>query len=264
MTSSRRRATSRRWLRIGLNIGIPAVVAVVVGVWASGSDLLGWPKPVVFWLTVVLLIAAAVIQVWRGVVDDRDIATTDDEVNDLRIAMKDSLLPPASLLAELPGMTKGKREEHVKRVAHKATEVLAFLLLKHVNDIRANLFVLNQRNDRLAPLVWSGHGDEPHPFVAGTAKGDDALQRVKIGEPLFCEDIREDPPAGGARADAPYVAFISVPVRGGGFSYGMLTVDAPKRSAFTDTDLQTVRVVAEMLAVGFATTFPGKNAGTAA
>jgi hypothetical protein len=55
-----------------------------------------------------------------------------------------------------------------------------------------------------------------------------------------------------------------VVIRSGDYSYGMLTVDSPVEGSFSEgsTSVEIAKVVAELLAVGYASAYPGVSAGT--
>ena len=258
----------RRGWRIALDVAIPLVSGVVAVLTFEAANL--WPKGV--WVLYIggaaVLLGTVALQIVRAIRADALITTTDDEVNDLRIAMKDSIAPLARLLAEMPNLTPGEKRKQIALVAEKATSVTAYLLLAYIPKVRANVFVLNAAGDSLMHESTNGAGDEPGPFQAGTVAGDLALAMTIAGDlPFIVENTATDLRA-GIRRDARYRSFVSVVIRSGDYSYGMLTVDTPEKDMFTSEDtkvstsVEIAKVVAALLAVGYASAYPGVSAGT--
>jgi hypothetical protein len=257
-------STRARRGRIALDVAIPLLLSAASVLIFEGASI--WPdaKVFIYIAGAVLVIATVALQVVRAVRADRLIETTDDEVNDLRIAMKDSISPVARLLAEMPNLSAGVKRRHVVRVADKATSVTAYLLLAHIPKVRVNVFVMNVAGNELQHESTSGEGDDPGPFSAGTVAGDIALDWTKAGgDPFIVEDTLTDQRP-GIRADSRYRSFVSVVIRSGDYSYGMLTVDSPVEGSFSEgsTSVEIAKVVAELLAVGYASAYPGVSAGT--
>ncbi|TFC93015.1 MULTISPECIES: hypothetical protein [Cryobacterium] len=257
-------ATRARSGRVILDVAIPLVLGALGVLIFEAPNILPKATTQLYWAGAGLLVATVALQVFRALRADRLITTTDNEVNDLRIAMKDSIAPVARLLAEMPNLSAGVKRRHVVRVADKVTSVTAYLLLAHIPRVRANVFVLNVAGDELVHESTSGEGDDPGPFAAGTVAGDIALAWTKAGgEPFIVEDTHADPRP-GIRNDARYRSFVSVVIRSGDYSYGMLTVDSPVEGSFAEgsTSVEIAKVVAELLAVGYASAYPGVSAGT--
>lgn len=254
--------------RIAANVGVP----IAFGVLGSGLFEANTIWPAGVWVlyiggTIGLLTLGA-IQWVRAYRDAVAIATTDSEINDLRIAVKESIAPIAILLSEMPNLTEGAKRKHVQRVADKATSVTAHLLLLHIPQVRANVFVLNQAGTALQFESTGGAGDPPGSFELGQPDGDVALAWVKAaGEPLVVADVSKNQTPGsetrpGSRR---YQSFVSVVIRSGPYSYGMVTIDSPKADAFTvgSVEVEIAKVIAELLAVGYAGAYPGQSAGSA-
>jgi hypothetical protein len=248
-------STRARRGRIALDVAIPLLLSAASVLIFEGASI--WPdaKVFIYIAGAVLVIATVALQVVRAVRADRLIETTDDEVNDLRIAMKDSISPVARLLAEMPNLSAGVKRRHVVRVADKATSVTAYLLLAHIPKVRVNVFVMNVAGNELQHESTSGEG---------AVAGDITLDWTKAGgDPFIVEDTLTDQRP-GIRADSRYRSFVSVVIRSGDYSYGMLTVDSPVEGSFSEgsTSVEIAKVVAELLAVGYASAYPGVSAGT--
>ena len=68
------------------------------------------------------------------------------------------------------------------------------------------------------------------------------------GELLFIDDVHAHPMV--TPSTQGYAAVIAVAVTAGSRRFGMLTVDAPEVALFTHTDVELVRVLANLLGSG--------------
>ncbi|AWB88118.1 hypothetical protein C3E77_15185 (plasmid) [Mycetocola zhujimingii] len=237
-----------------LDVAIPAVMAGASAVMFEAGTI--WPtqSEFLFWAAAAVLLISLVIQIIRGVRANRLIATTDSEIADFRLAMKDSIAPMARLLAEMPQLTPTLKRQQAKRVADKATAAAAHILLKHIPKVRANVFVLNGAATVLAHESTGGAGDDPKDFDTSTQAGKIAIAWAKAGGPPLVVADTENERRPGISKTSRYRSFVSVVIRSGPYSYGMLTIDSPEPDAFTEgsTEVETAKVLAELLAVGYA------------
>ncbi|MFD4422133.1 GAF domain-containing protein [Agromyces sp. NPDC058484] len=249
----------RRAARITVNVGVVALGGVIV----AGLFGLQGVQPLLtgLWWILATVVGLCLVgfQVWRAYRDAQDLDATDHEINNLRIAVKDSLLPIALLLAEMPALESVARLSAIKTLCDQATVRLAVLLLHHIPHARANVFVLDPSNTKLIPLSTSA-GDYPDSLDGELQPAARAVLKwvLEGGKPRVVNSARSLPPEdGGVETDAPYGAYVAVVIRSQPFVYGMLTVDAPptKPVTFTDTDVQTIKLVAGLLAIGFATAY---------
>ncbi|TFD13145.1 hypothetical protein E3T26_10340 [Cryobacterium sp. TMT1-21] len=253
MANSSSPANRPGW-RVALDVGIPALMVVAGTVAFEAGSI--WPSQAafLFWTGVGVLVLLVLAQIMRAVRANRLIATTDTEINDLRLAMKNSIAPVARLLAGMPNLSPGAKRKHVLRVADKATSVTAYLLLRYIPKVRANVFALNEAGTVLVLESHGGDGDPPNSFDTSTEAGRIALAWTQTGgEPLVVADTATDTRPGISN-DSRYRSFVAVVIRSGPYSYGMLTIDSPEPDAFTEgsTEVETAKVVAELLAVGYA------------
>jgi hypothetical protein len=135
--------------------------------------------------------------------------------------------------------------------ADRAAAALAFYLLPHVPDVRANVYLLSPTLDALEPIGHGGAGDTAGTFRAGTPYGDRNLEWVLQGGPPRVVPDRESDV--DAEDDDPEFAprwrsYVAVVVRSEDYSFGMLTVDSPAPGAFTELDVRNVAVIAEYVA----------------
>jgi GAF domain-containing protein len=249
----------RRAVRIAVNVGVVALGGVIV---AGLFGLQGvQPEHSALWWMLATLSGLALVafQVRRAYSDSKQLEAADQEVNNLRIAVKDSLLPVAIQLAEMPAQGIVARLDEVTSLCDQATVRLAVLLLRHIPHARANVFVLNRSETKLIPLSTSA-GDLPEPLDSERQPAARAALNwvLEGGKPRIVNDAGSLPPEDwGVDVDTPYGAYVAVVIRSRRYVYGMLTVDAPRTEnvTFTDTDVQTIKLVAGLLAIGFATTY---------
>lgn len=157
-----------------------------------------------------------------------------EEANRLRIAVKDALKPLAEIIAQMPAKTPAKRQAELAAAANHAVGALN-LLLKNVDRLRAVVYAIDDPNPgeservSMSAMAYQGRGTKPHPFVAGTERGDSALALVREAQDIFVPDLDGDVPAGYAGSGRDYRTFISASIstqHAGGAGYGMVTVDA--------------------------------------
>ena len=255
-----------RWKRFGLTmLRILVLILVAAGGLVlearneAGGDFVEgfswvWFYTILGWGLIAVGIVAQVLWGWR--VDLSEARNTND-VAQFRVAMKDALKPVLAKVSEMPDLETARRPDHLKLVADAASWALATLLLSHVDRARAGVYGMSLAGDALRVVGYGGRGERPGDFLAGRPGADEALKRVRNGEELIVQDRRIDPPPGWDRETAEWLSFVSLPiVSNDGYSYGMLNVDSPREAQFQDTERQIVSVVAEILAVAFALTYP--------
>lgn len=99
------------------------------------------------------------------------------------------------------------------------------------------------------PQFLANHDDHDSSAIA-IARGEKAV---------LVEDLPKSPPAGFEGADSKsYKTFISVPVRAGDRSYGLLTVDSPEAGSLTKVDRGYMILLAGLLGAGLAQATTGR------
>jgi GAF domain-containing protein len=241
---------------------LPLVLALVGG-WLI-SIRADFPGDEVRFFIIGALLASTgvVLQVVAGWRSDSRANVADSDVADLRVAMKDALVPLTNRISELPNLTPKARLARVQGIADYAALALATLLLSHLKGARANVYRLESDASAMRLLGTGGRGDKPGEFHRGSEASDSALERVKQGKRLIVKDMAVDPPPGSNRSHYEYTSFVSLPIMSAGdevFAYGMVTVDSPEPDAFSDTDVHTIAVVAELMAIVLALAYPTKE-----
>jgi hypothetical protein len=99
--------------------------------------------------------------------------------------------------------------------------------------------------------VYAGRAAPPREtYRPGTLGGDFVLDLVGRGELVFVADVAGHPLID---PDLPrYSSVIAVAVGAGSERFGLLTVDAPAAGNLTQTDVELVRVLGNLLGCGLA------------
>jgi putative methionine-R-sulfoxide reductase with GAF domain len=108
---------------------------------------------------------------------------------------------------------------------------------------------------RVSYQGWAAGCKAPRTeFVSGRSDHDDEVIKFAVGEDsLLVRDLENYPPAHFADAKGrSYKSFVSVPVRAGTKSFGLLTADADHAYALTDIDEGYLVLIAGALAAGLA------------
>nr|WP_231747587.1 GAF domain-containing protein [Auraticoccus cholistanensis] len=125
------------------------------------------------------------------------------------------------------------------------------LLFFQIPGVRAVVYQLDAAGDRLEHIAYHGRGETPGTFERRPGgRPDPAFQALADNRTRVVADVAAEPSERGA--DRGYRTYIAVPVVTGHVPHGMLTVDAPEPSVFTDTDVAVAEFTAELLAVAFA------------
>lgn len=179
----------------------------------------------------------------------------------LRVTLKDALQPIAEMLADMQRMTiKSARIRQADQVAQQSCSALT-LLFADIDDVRVVVYkVDSSASPRRMDAVQTNRarsGRSAQPFIAGNDRGDAAFAMLVSGEPCFVADVQdaaEVQNAVGAYSGTRegYRTFISAPIANDQDVYGMVNVDAPEPRVFVDTDKQLVALVADLLAIGYA------------
>lgn len=232
-------------------VAVPLIAAGLVGpVFGLAGRFREWE----LWLyaaSAALLIVAVTFQVVAKVRELRRARTVDQALERLRGRLRDELLPFASTLAEMPQVPLAARSAYLKPVATQAVIALRELTEVHVPRVRANIYLLDAAEQSMESLAHSGRGDRPKPFVAGTARGVNALEFVAGTATAYYPDLRQQRPSGYDGSMSGYQSFIAVPIWTESGHYGMVTVDAPIPGSLTVGDVSLAELVAELMSIPF-------------
>lgn len=217
-------------------VATPLVAAGLVGpTFGAAAKFPGWEWG--FYLGAGLLLAIAVLfQVLAKLRDRRQTADVITAREDLKLKLRDELLPFLSTVADMARVPFEQRNAYLKPVATQAVMVMRTLIEDHVDRLRANIYLLDADEQQMESLAHTGRGEKPKPFVAGTARGDDALEFAAKQETAFYPDLGRKKPVGYEGSMSGYKTFIAVPIWTESGSYGMVTLDAPQPKSFTAGD----------------------------
>jgi GAF domain-containing protein len=178
---------------------------------------------------------------------------SDQQAGELRVTLRDALQPLAESVAALPGLPPGEREGELSTVAAYAVAALT-LVMDGVPGLRSVVYQLDELGTHMTCLAYHGRGGPaPSEFRVGTARGDGAIALVRTAGTAFVEDLASDRSASYAGSGRGYATFISVSIHDRENAYGMLTVDAPTPGTLVPVDVHLLEVVADLLAIAFAT-----------
>lgn len=161
-----------------------------------------------------------------------------------------ALLQSVLLVQSLAAMSQNERAHAVDRT--RAEIVQTALDLVRCNGPRACYFsVQDALPRRMTPLIHRSRDrtDEPTSvFIEGNGVDQGVWKLVDEAGSLFVEDTSSTAPQDYARRDSRiYKTFISVGVRAGGVSFGMLTINALEPGDLDHLDEATMRVLARLL-----------------
>lgn len=172
-----------------------------------------------------------------------------EAAEELTLTLNGALAPITNYLGEL-----------ADAVAEADRQVIAGQLRQAVVDAAVRLTPPDSRcafyalegvaGAELVRVAYGGRSALPRPsFVAGTPDGDAVLDLVRRGEFVFVDDVAADPMVHPS-VPGDYRTVIAVAVTAGPRRLGMLTVDAPQPGDLSRTDVELVRVLANLLGAG--------------
>ena len=170
----------------------------------------------------------------------------DAEVG-LTLTLNGALAPITSYLGELGATDDPAARAAINGQLRQAVVDAAVTLT--VPGSRSAFYLGDPAGDALVRAVYAGRSTLPRErFERGTPDGEFVLELVAHGELLFIDDVRAHPMVSPSTTG--YAAVIAVAVTAGSRRFGMLTVDAPEVGLFTHTDVELVRVLANLLGSG--------------
>ncbi|HEY5855728.1 MAG TPA: GAF domain-containing protein [Aldersonia sp.] len=175
----------------------------------------------------------------------------------LKVTLHDTLQPIAEELADMQTIPKEFRRERAIQIAQRCVDGLR-LVLHDVQGLRAVVYRVDEAGDTLRVIARGGRSESvPGDFVRGDERGDAAFATLVERQACFVRDVDDAADVAnrvGAHSGArrSYRTFIAAPVVDRLNKYGMLAVDAPTPGDLLDGDQHTVMLVADLLAVAFA------------
>lgn len=173
-----------------------------------------------------------------------------EAAEELTLTLNGALGPITNYLGEMADAVDESERDHV---AGQLSQAVVEAVVKLSPDgSRSAFYHLDDNWRGLTREAWSGRPSQPRPyFTAGTPDGDAVLDLVRSGDFVIVDDVAASPmvtPSPGAG----YETVAAVAVTAGSWPLGMLTVDAPRAGTLDQSDVELLRVLANLLGAGLA------------
>jgi hypothetical protein len=214
-------------------------------------------NPVLGWLdslaAIVVFLAALAIAIIAKVLDSRRALTIAEAREKQLVQLRDQLMPMASTTADMARHPLSEREPYLESVAKVAASALAATVGAHVDRPRAVVYLLDADTPpSMRSIAHSGRGERPGPFLAGTVRGDAALNFLDGHRRAYYADLSKgENPGGYDGTMSDYKTFVSVPIWTETGAYGMVTLDAPASESLDAGDVALTEIVAEFMSAAF-------------
>lgn len=215
------------------------------------------PSPFVGWIySIAALIAFAgglAVAITTKVRESRQALTIAEAREKQLVQLRDHLMPMASTIADMARYPLTERAPYLESVGKVAASALAAVASAHVDRPRAVVYLLDAETPpSMRSIAHSGRGERPRPFLAGTARGDAALNFLDGHRRAFYEDLSKGPkPDGYDGTMSDYKSFVAVPIWTETGAYGMVTLDAPAPDSLDGGDVALTELVAEFMSAAF-------------
>jgi 4-amino-4-deoxy-L-arabinose transferase-like glycosyltransferase len=169
---------------------------------------------------------------------------------ELALTLNGALAPITNYLGEMADAVDSSDRDHVAGQLSQA--VVEAVVKLSPEGSRSAFYRLDDDWRGLTREVWGGRPSQPRPyFTAGTPDGDAVLGLVRSGDFVIVDDVAASPmvtPSPGAG----YATVAAVAVTAGSWPLGMLTLDAPVAGELDQSDVELMRVLANLLGAGLA------------
>lgn len=215
------------------------------------------PNPVLGWLysiaALIVFVAALAIAVVARVLESRRALTIANAREKQFVQLRDQLMPMASTIADMARHPLAEREPYLESVAKVGASALAAAVGTHVDRPRAVVYLLDAETPpSMRSIGHSGRGERPRPFLAGTVRGDAALNFLDGHRRAFYENLSKgEKPDGYDGTMSDYKTFVAVPIWTETGVYGMVTLDAPAPNSLDGGDVALTELVAELMSAAF-------------
>jgi hypothetical protein len=240
------------WLSLVLRGGaaLATVGAFVVGVEVGTSS--GRRRALLLALGAALTFASVALAAFEGWRRDRARRTALqvalDAEESLMLTLNGALAPLTSYLGELAATAnRAARRELAGQIRQAVVDAAVTL----TGPESRSAFYEPGDGGVLERAVYAGRGTPPRAVYApGTIGGDFVLDLVDRGELVFVEDVAGHPLVDPGMPE--FASVVAVAVAAGDGRFGLLTVDAPSGGHLTQTDVELVRVLGNLLGCGLA------------
>ena len=265
-----KRKPDRNWpsaiLQLAANVVLPIVIALTTAVGTVNHGAIA-----VYWYlgTVIGLFINGLISYSKDRTSNLARNTAIKSEIDLATALNDTGQP---LVAALGNVTACENPDDAARelaVLIDRAVSLAQSVLASTSDSRTRAAFYSMEGDRLERKCcqrWTGSTAPRTEFVRGRNEHDNEVIRFTHGEnALLVQNLEEHPPPHFIDCKGRvYKSFVSVPVRAGKKSYGLLTADSDRAYALTENHEGFLILIAGVLGAGVAhvETVTAKRNGT--
>jgi hypothetical protein len=173
-----------------------------------------------------------------------------DAEEELALTLNGALAPITNYLGEMADAVDSSERDHVAGQLSQA--VVEAVVKLSPEGSRSAFYRLDDDWRGLTREVWGGRPAQPRAdFTAGTPDGDAVLDLVRSGDFVIIDHVSSSPmvtPSPGAG----YATVAAVAVTAGSWPLGMLTLDAPVVGELDQSDIELMRVLANLLGAGLA------------
>lgn len=169
---------------------------------------------------------------------------------ELILTLNGALAPITNYLGEMAdATTTTERAAVAGRLAQAVVDAAVRLT---ADGSRSSFYRLDEDWEGLTRQVWGGRSMQPRPtFTSGTRDGDAVLEIVRAGDFVLIDEVVASPMV-TASIGAGYVSVVAVAVTAGSRPLGLLTVDAAHTGDLDESDVELLRVLANLLGAGLA------------
>lgn len=254
----------RRWGRSVLRYGPPTTFPVVASVTALVAGV-NHGSVRVYW-SIAAVAATAGTAIFNALKERQSRASVSAAATGRTELGRALAVAGEPLVTALGTLTAGRNSEDrraaLETLRHLTVQVAAARCGRDVpnkdrGQIRSSYYELN--GDKLERRSFSGRRANRPPrkdFQRGRSDHDDEALKVASGDGvLLVEDLEKNrPPWFNFNHDTSYRTFITVPVKAGDHSFGLLSIDSDKPHSLTDVDRGFTILLAGLLAAGLAHT----------
>lgn len=205
-----------------------------------------------------LLIILAIVALALSVLIGRGLEWAQKKVDDAQrelaartlIAVKQALRPVAELIATMPALSARRCAYRLNEVAVQVAGSMDLIL--DTPQLRTAVYKLVDQDTMDVIAYLGGDGTRPGIFKrCPRGQPDPTFEALERNTTIVSNDVGQQ--SDGRQVSRGYRSYIAVPIVSENQAFGMLSVDAPEADAFTQTDVDMVVFVAEMLAIAFRT-----------
>jgi hypothetical protein len=241
-------------LRVATNIVLPIVIAVTTAIGTVNHGAVA-----VYWYlgTVVGLLINGLISYNKDRTASVARNTAIRSETDLAAALNNTGQPLVSALGSVTACENPDDAEREVAVLIDRAVSLAQSMLGATSDSQTRAAFYSIDGNRLQRKLWHGWAGCTAPrteFMRGRSEHDDEVVKFVHGEnALLVENLEEHPPPHfmDSRGRV-YKSFVSVPVRAGNKSYGLLTADSDRAYALNGNHRGFLILIAGVLGAGVA------------